>query len=220
MQHVGVISHQDGGSGIHDGFPVGGVESLFEQLISQSAILTKARLATLEEIEVVRRGGGERGGKSKMPKISKLGTRTWLVGRHELEEISPKEQKYTEKIQAELAEEHGGELGDYMWLKWPGEGKFALECLPGDRIFSIWRNSIQDKIPTGVHNATPILRRERKNGVTFLFLHQQDDSGLKGWKQFKVAMERLGQRTPVAASVRVLDADTAECLMRLWKNAK
>jgi phosphatidylserine/phosphatidylglycerophosphate/cardiolipin synthase-like enzyme len=64
---------------------VAGVASFIEQLIAQSKELTAKDIDHLCKIKVVRRGGFPIGGTSRRrPKVSRLGTRTWVVGIREL----------------------------------------------------------------------------------------------------------------------------------------
>jgi hypothetical protein len=203
---------------------VSGVASLIEQLKRQSKRLDQAALQTLSKIKVVRRGfgPGTNGAKRKRPKISELGTQTWLVGVVEFDrELTASEQTLTDKAQAKLAKKHKTDEDSITWIRWTGKSRFPTECQPGDQVIQIWRESSKNKPPSVVLRPSPLLLKEQVNGSTFVFVKepQGKKSEIK-WGTFQKLMKKLGYRRRFGpGSEVILDSDLAEAILRSWNTA-
>jgi hypothetical protein len=203
---------------------VSGVASLIEQLKRQSKPLDEKSLLALAKIKVIRRGFGPGTGAAKQtrPKVSDLGTRTWLVGVTEFDrELKTPEKKLTAQAQAELARKHKTVEDAITWIRWTGRSSLPTKCQPGDQVIQIWRESSKDKRPDVVLRPSPLLLKERVEGSTFVFVKapQGKKSEIK-WGAFKKLMGKLGYRRRFGPGSEVmLDPDLADAISQGWKTA-
>ena len=198
---------------------VSGVASLIEQLKRQSAQLGEKELRALAKIKVVRRGFGHGAhtGKRTRPKVSELGTQTWLVGVVE-EDRDPteSEQQLIDKSRQELARRFGWDDESISWIRWSGSGPFPSKSRQGDQVIQIWRQNPRSKRPSSVLQPRPLLLKGRTGGNTFAFI--RDARGkyaeLK-WPAFRKLMKRLGYRRRFGPrSEVVLDPELSEAISR------
>jgi hypothetical protein len=200
---------------------VSGVASLIEQLKRQSRRLDKTALHALSKIKVVRHGfgPGTNSTKHKRPKISDLGTRTWLVGVVEFDrELTASEQKVTDQAQAKLAKKHKTNEDSITWIRWTGKSPFPTKCQSGDQVIQIWRESPKNKRPSVVLRPAPLLLKERADGSTFVFIKepQGKKSEIK-WSAFRKLMKHLGYRRRFGPGSEVIvGSDLAEAISRDW----
>ena len=201
---------------------VSGTASLIEQLKLQSKRLEKKSLRAPTKIKVVRSGfgPGKKGTKQRRPKISELGTRTWLVGVVELDrELKTPEHKLTDQAQAKLAKEHKTKEDCISWIRWTGKSPFPTKCQPGDQVIQIWRKSSKNKRPSVVLRPAPLLLNQRAGNSTFVFV--KEPHGKKSeitWGAFKKLMKKLGYRRRFGpGSEVILDPDIADGISRGWK---
>lgn len=203
---------------------VSGVAALIAQLEQQSKRLDKRGLKTLAKIKVARRrfGPARKGAPSKLPKITNLGTRTWLIGVVEYDrKLSKTEQDVTLRAQSELSKKHRVDKAAISWIRWTGKGSFVAKSQPGDRIIQIWRPTSGAKRPSVVLRPRTLLLKNRAEGSTFAFV---DDSCQKNseipWTSFVKLMKRLGYRRRFGANSEVLlDPELADAINRNWKTA-
>lgn len=203
---------------------VGGVASFIEQLKHATTRLDGKTLHTLSKIKVVKHGfgPGKKGVKHKKPRISELGTRTWLIGVAEMDrELKALEQKLTDQSQAKLAKELKTDEDSIEWIRWTGKGSFPSKCQQGDQVIQIWRNSSTNKRPSVVLGPTPLLLKDRVGASTFVFLKsaQGKKSEIK-WGAFKKLMKQLGYRRRFGpGSAVILDPDLATSIAHNWNSA-
>jgi hypothetical protein len=202
---------------------VSGIASLIEQLKRQSKPLDDKALNALAKIKVVRRGfgqGGKTGGR-KRPKVSELGTRTWLAGVFEQDrELTAEEEGLIEDSSKRLARATGMSVDDIDWIRWTGTGPFVDKGSNGDSLIQIYSPD-RKKPPTQVFKAVPVLLKTRLNNCSFVFV------GRPGWKKtsvrysaFKRLVKRLGGPARFGGnSERLLAADLADAISRAWNKA-
>lgn len=198
-----------------------GVESFLEQLIAQSEKLDGARLSELCKIVVVKRGGRGLGAARKKPRISEIGNRLWLLGVCELIKITAEEDEWIEESKHELAREHETDPDSIDWIRWGRSGRFVAHAKTGDRAIQIWRESKTDKEPVSVHKAVPILRKESRDGITYVFLGEP--KGLKkkvSWSAFKRSLKALGIGACGPYSERLLTPDIQAAIDQRWPSIK
>lgn len=199
---------------------VAGVASLIEQLRRRSRRLTPSRLDALYRIEVIRRGRPPARGARRMPKMPRLGNRTWLVGIRALtRDPSPVEQRAidtaTEKLRGHFDD---GEEPD--WIRWRGKGPFTRESRSGDSFIQIWR-SANAKRPSSVYRATPVLLKQQRKTWTRFYLRDPEGTGaFMSWGRFQRLLKDVGYARKVApGSVHLLPPEIAKEINRKWASA-
>lgn len=196
---------------------VASIASLIEQLVLQSSPpLSKARIAALCKLEVIRRGRWH--GRSKT-RITKLGNRTWIVGIRELKkDAPPTEQKLIDNAMRSLREnEHEDDLA---WIKWGTRDSFARNCRAGDSLIQVWRSSEASR-PSAVYRSAPVLlKQSTKNWIRFYIPESQARNSEMGWGQFQRMLRQLGYRRRVSArTVHLVEPDMADAIDRKWNSA-
>lgn len=203
---------------------VSGVASLIEQLKRQSAPLDDETLNALAKIKVIRRGfrsGGLSVARTKKPRVSELGTRTWLVGVHEMKrDLTGSEEAMTNDTSRALAHKFQSKPDEITWIRWGSRGGFARKGLAGDQLLQIWSASAR-KGPQYVLKPAPVLLVRRHGRSTFVFIRNpRGRLSRLGWGRFKSLMKRLGYgRRFGSTSEVVLDSELAEAVSRSWANA-
>lgn len=203
---------------------VSGVASLIEQLVRQSDALTDADIVRLCRIKVIRRGGRGRGaaGGRRKPRLSPLGSRTWLVGVHELVRgPAPEEKKMIEKATKVLRSRLGNPHEEPDWIRWTGKSRFLRECRAGDSVLQIWRSN-HAKRPSAVFRAVPVLLRQSTKRWTRLYLPPDNSPSAKmPFGKFQRLLEQLGYTRQVGPNVeQLLDTDMADAITRRWKSVR
>lgn len=201
---------------------VSGVASLIEQLKRQSTQLDDKSLRALEKIKVVRRGFGRgaQAGKGKRPKVSDLGTQTWLVGVAAYDrDPTESEQQLIDTSRKELAKKFECDDESFSWIRWTGSGPFPSKSRHGDLVIQVWRKGRKSKRPSSVLRPRALLRKRSVDGCTFVFLREdQGGSAEMKWGVFKQFMKSLGYRRRCGpGSETILDPALADAIARNWK---
>lgn len=196
---------------------VSAVASLIEQLRRRSSRLTPSRLDALCQIEVIRRGRAPVRVARRMPKMTRLGNRTWLVGVRELTRVpNPVEQSAidtaTEKLRGHFDD---GEEPD--WIRWRGKGLFTRASRNGDSFIQIWR-SANAKRPSKVYRTTPVLLKQRRRTWTRFYLRTPE--AFMTWGRFQKLLKDVGYARKVApGSAHLLPPELGTELNRKWASA-
>jgi phosphatidylserine/phosphatidylglycerophosphate/cardiolipin synthase-like enzyme len=150
---------------------VSGAASFIEQLMQQADELDPRRITQLCKIRVVRRGGRRGAGRGKrVTKLAPLGSRTWLVGVHELvRDPPPDEQRMIDRAAKTLRARAEGRDEDPNWVRWGRRGLLPRDCREGDSLIQIWRSS-GAKRPSAVLRVTPVLLKQRAKRWTRFYL--------------------------------------------------
>lgn len=196
---------------------VSGVASLIEQLRRRSSRLTASRLDALCRIEVIRRGRSPVRVARRMPKMTRLGSRTWLVGVRELtRDPNPIEQSAIDTA-AEKLRGHFDDGEEPDWIRWRGKGLFTRASRNGDSIIQIWR-SANAKRPSKVYRATPVLLKQRRRTWTRFYLRTPE--AFMTWGRFQKLLKEVGYARKVApGSAHLLPPEIATELDRKWASA-
>ena len=201
---------------------VGGVASLIEQLVKQSAELDKKQLAQLCKIKVIRRGGWNAARPNRRkPPISQLGNKTWIVGVHELKhDPRPEEQTLIDRATQSLKEQLGGAKDDFNWIKWGVRDRFSQEAQTGDWLIQIWR-SAGAKRPSAVVKPVPVLRKQpTKQWTRFYFREPLGRAPEMTWGRFQQLLKEIGYPRQVkTGSVQLVESDIADTISRKWNSA-
>jgi hypothetical protein len=196
---------------------VSGVASLITQLVHQSERLDTPTLETLTKIKVVPKGGAPAFSASPKPKISPLGSRTWLIGVWELVETDEAKEKWVDGQSKEAAKKHGCTEDEIEWIEWGKRGRLVREAQPGDRVIQIWRDTQKDEQPTVVLKATPLLLKRVRKGVTYLFTEKaQGKKAAVPWPAFQKLLKKLGAKPASKDSERLLSEELADAIDANW----
>ena len=188
--------------------------SFVEQLAAQSQKLDQAALVALTKIKVIKQGPWLGGGPK--PKI-RLGKNTWLIGVHEEDDTPPDQLEFAEKTRRAVAKKAGVSEHDVSWIRWPGKGRFAMNSRGGDVVIQIWRDREKDKTPAEVLKAVPLLRRERRGNVTFVFAPEATGKRrAMSWPNFKALMAGVGFNKVSTNAERRLRPAIADAVAAAW----
>jgi hypothetical protein len=202
------------------GSTVAGVASFIEQLVQQSDQLQARQIAELCKIKVIRRRAGGR--RSRKPKVTRLGNRTWLVGVYDLAtEPPPAEERLIAQAFKQLRPQMRNPTEEPDWIRWSGRNRFVRQCQAGDSLIQVWRSSNKVKRPKAVIRAVPVLLKQRGTTWTRFYLPSATAPlDRLPWGRFKRLLKEVGYSDRVGpSSARLLDTDIADAIARKWRSA-
>ena len=134
--------------------------ALIESLKEKATKVDSQFIARISKIKVQKRKGAGPSQKG-WPKVGNLGTRTWIVGIHEIaQDAFPNETDLAEEGSELAAFELSNRNHDVNWLRFTGKrSKLINIAAKGDSVIQIWTPLGQKAVQ--VFAAAPILRRQR-----------------------------------------------------------
>jgi hypothetical protein len=198
---------------------VSGVASFLSQLEEQFDRLEPNDTKRLCAIEVIRRGRGGVGSRTRKTRISSLGRRTWVLGTCDLaRDPPPDEQKLIDRATRLLREKWEENL-EPDWIQLGHKSRIAKEVQEGDLLIQVWRPH-GVKQPKSVISNCAVLLKQKTKRWTRIFLGKPTKQREVSWAKFQRLLQTLGYTRRLGNwPVVVLDEDLSGSIQRKWNVA-
>jgi hypothetical protein len=185
-------------------------KSFCHNLIRESELLTREKIAKLLRIKVVKRPF--KPSKKSKTRNKKFGNAYWFIQVFPIKDKAfEKLREIVEKTSKVISKKEGIDEDDIGFIQWPAKTQFSKDIKEGDQIVIKWTNS--EKTRCFVYSPSTILRKDRDSKFIQLY-HDDSNSDLDkiSWTQFKKKIKfKLPSRT------RTLTDNEVEELKDLWK---
>jgi hypothetical protein len=196
-----------------------GVASLIEDIVESAEIIDDRFLDRIGKI-VVKRSRGPRAGRRK-PTFADRGRRTWLVRVNELaDDAFPQEARAVEKGLADAQRKHRNHRSDVGWIRVAGNSSFRQKARAGDTVIQIWKDLGSKRVRVLKNTAICHPQRTRKWARFYLEEIVGTQALSMSWTDFERLARSSGLKTLSKVSVKSIDADVAEEIVRRWRGAK
>lgn len=150
-------------------------------------------------------------------RFSERGSRTWLIGVHELKDGAfPAEESRAERGLRLAEEQRRRPRSSVAWVRFGGNSRFRQNAKAGDSVIQIW-TAVGGKRPR-VLRPSAVLRVQKEAKCTRFYVEESPtiyDRSLS-WTRFRELAAAFGWQLPKKVSSREIDPNLAETIARHW----